>query len=204
MVVLGKSIHPSSATAVPESPVAKFLFDDTRMAWFWLIVRLYVGYEWVTAGWEKVTGGWVSGSTVGTGIKGFLMGALAKSSGAHAAVQPWYAWFIQHVALPAAPFFSYLVAFGELLVGVGLIVGCLTGIAAFFGLLMNVNYLFAGTVSTNPQLAVLGLLLVLAWRIAGFYGLDSVVLPYLGTSWTGSLADKKDTGKKVKEPASIS
>jgi thiosulfate dehydrogenase (quinone) large subunit len=39
---------------VDESPVYKFLFSDPRVAWFWLIVRIYVGWEWLTAGWEKV------------------------------------------------------------------------------------------------------------------------------------------------------
>lgn len=51
--------------------------------------------------------------------------------------------------------------------GVGLIVGALTGIAAFFGLVMNFNYLFADAVSTNPVLGVLALFVILAWRIAG-------------------------------------
>ena len=190
MVVFGKDIHPSAAVAVPQSPISKFLFNDTRMAWFWLIVRLYLGYEWLSAGWEKMTGGGWIGSGAGTGLKGFLAGSMKSASGAHAAVQPWYAWFITHVALPGAPVFSYLVTFGEVLVGLGLIVGCLTGIAAFFGIVMNFNYLFAGTVSVNPQMAVLGVLVVVAWRIAGYYGLDNIVLPYLGTWWTGSLAGK--------------
>ena len=38
---------------VDESPVYKLLFSDPRVAWFWLIVRIYVGWEWLTAGWEK-------------------------------------------------------------------------------------------------------------------------------------------------------
>lgn len=69
----------------------------------------------------------------------------------------------------------------------GLILGALTGIAAFFGVLMNFNYLLAGTVSTNPILGFLGILLVLAWRIAGYWGLDRWLLPLLGTPWTGPM-----------------
>lgn len=49
-------LQQKSSTQIPEPPIAKFLFADTRMAWFWLIVRLYVGYEWFTAGLEKLTG----------------------------------------------------------------------------------------------------------------------------------------------------
>ena len=72
---------------------------------------------------------------------------------------------------------------GEVLVGVALVIGALTGIAAFFGLFMNLNYLLAGTVSTNPVLFVLAIGIILAWRVAGFYGADAYLLPLLGTPW---------------------
>jgi thiosulfate dehydrogenase [quinone] large subunit len=64
-----------------------------------------------------------------------------------------------------------------------LIVGTFTEIAAFFGAFMNMNYLLAGTVSTNPILLVIALLLVLAWKTAGWWGLDRWLLPTLGTPW---------------------
>jgi thiosulfate dehydrogenase [quinone] large subunit len=76
-------------------------------------------------------------------------------------------------------------------VGLGLIFGVLTGIAAFFGVFMNLNYILAGAVSTNPVLGFLGLFLILAWRVAGYYGADRYLLPLLGTPWTGSLAGKQ-------------
>jgi thiosulfate dehydrogenase [quinone] large subunit len=171
--------------------LAKFLFADTRFAWFWLIVRLYIGYEWLIAGWGKFTGdGWV-GANAGTAVKGFLMGALQKTAGAHPDVSGWYAAFIQNVALPHAALFSYLVTYGEILVGVALILGLFTGIAAFFGTFMNLNYLFAGTVSVNPLMLCLQLFLILAWRIAGWYGLDRYVLPALGTPWQAGRLFKK-------------
>ncbi len=78
--------------------------------------------------------------------------------------------------------------FGEILVGLGLIFGILTGIAAFFGIFMNLSYLLAGVVSINPIIGGLALFLILAWRVAGYYGGDRWVLPLLGTPWTGSLA----------------
>lgn len=162
---------------------ARLLFAYSGLAWIWLIVRLYVGWQWLSAGWEKVNNpAWV-GPTAGAAIKGFLNGALAKSSGAHPDVQGWYASFIQNFAVPHASGFSHLIAYGELLVGVALILGLFTGIAAFFGTFMNLNYLLAGTVSTNPVLLILQLFLILAWRVAGWWGLDRYVLPALGTPW---------------------
>ncbi len=167
-----------------DPPVARALFGDVRWAWVWLILRLYVGYEWVLAGWGKVTNAaWVGGQA-GTAISGFVQGALTQTTGAHPNVQGWYATFLQDVVLAHPAFWSYLVSFGELLVGVALILGLFTGIAAFFGSFMNANYLLAGAVSINPILFAIATWLVLAWKIAGWWGLDRWILPALGTPWS--------------------
>jgi thiosulfate dehydrogenase (quinone) large subunit len=178
----------NAPTQIPEPPVARLLFADTRTAWFWLLVRLYVGWEWLQAGIAKVGSPAWTGSHAGAAIRGFVNGALRKTAVEHPDVTGWYATFLQDVVLPHASFWAHLVAWGEVLVGVALILGVLTGIAAFFGGLMNVNYLLAGTVSSNPVLFVLATWLVLAWRVAGWYGADRWLLPLLGTPWTpGSL-----------------
>jgi thiosulfate dehydrogenase [quinone] large subunit len=171
---------------IEESPVSRFLFSNTKVSWFWLVVRLYVGYEWAIAGWDKVaSSAWV-GSGAGAALTGFLNGALAKTAGAHPDVQGWYASFLQHVVLAHPAVWSNVVAWGELAVGAALIVGAFTGIAAFFGLFMNLNYLLAGTISVNPILFTLSIGLVLAWKVAGYIGLDRYLLPGLGTPWRGA------------------
>jgi len=141
----------------------------------WTILRVYLGYSWLTSGLHKVFGEganvWV-GSKAGVAVTGFLNGALAKTGGEHPAVQPWYAWFINHIALPNAKLFSYMVAFGELLVGIALILGLFTTLALIAGLLMNFNYLFAGTVSTNPMFILQELILLWAGSAAFYWGLD--------------------------------
>jgi|SRR6185312_987271 len=207
-----KDIHPAVATQIPEPPLAKFLFADTRLAWLWLVVRLYVGYEWITASCEKLTGHsiaigsfgepvkggpWVFGAHDGVAMAGFVKGALAQATGAHPAVQGWYAWFLQNYVAPNTVVFAYLVTFGEMLVGLGLIFGALTGIAAFFGMFMNLNFMLAGAVSINPVLGMFSILLVLAWRIGGFYGVDRYLLPLLGTPWTGSLLGEDEVVERV-------
>ena len=168
---------------IEEAPLSKFLFANTKMAWFWLIVRLYVGWQWLHAGYEKVINpAWV-GSGAGTAIGGFVKGALTKTSGAHPDVSGWYASFLQNMVAPHLSTWSYMITYGELLVGIGLIIGAFTGIAAFFGLLMNLNYLLAGTVSTNPILFTLSIGIILAWRIVGYIGADRWLLRWLGTPW---------------------
>jgi thiosulfate dehydrogenase [quinone] large subunit len=190
------SAHITSPVQLRESRTAHFLFADPRASYLWLVVRIWVGLQWIEAGYGKVTNpAWV-GEKAGAGLTGFVMGALEKASGEHPAVQGWYADFLQNVVLPNASVFSYMVAFGEVAVGLGLILGMLTGIAAFFGVLMNTNFLLAGTVSTNPILALPGILLVLAWRNAGWFGLDRWVLPMVGTPWQhGSIFDEIDAKK---------
>lgn len=173
---------------IPENPLSKFLFSNTRSALIWLIIRLYVGYAWLNAGWHKVTDSNWTGENAGGAVQGFVQGALAKAADGKD-VTGWYATFLENIVLPNASVFGYMVAYGEVLVGLGLILGLLTGIAAFFGSLMNVSFLFAGTLSTNPLLFILATWLVLAWKVAGWYGLDRWVLPYLGTPW------KKGTAK---------
>jgi thiosulfate dehydrogenase (quinone) large subunit len=165
---------------IPDPPVAQYLFADTRTAWFWLLVRLYAGYEWLTAGIAKLGSPVWTGPHAGGALGGFVSGALKKTGGAHPDVAGWYASFLQNYVLPHAAAWSWLVALGEIAVGLALIFGLLTGIAAFFGGLMNANYLLAGTVSTNPMLFILATWLVLAWRVAGYWGLDRWVLPALG------------------------
>jgi thiosulfate dehydrogenase [quinone] large subunit len=180
---------------IEDSPIARSLFGDVRWAWIWLILRVYVGYEWLSAGWDKLhSAAWV-GSSAGTALIGFVNGALTKASGAHADVQSWYAAFLQNIVLPHAALWSVLVAWGETLVGIALILGLFTGIAAFFGSFMNVNYLLAGSVSTNPILFAIATWLVLAWKTAGWWGLDRWVLPALGTPWSPGRIFKHESQK---------
>lgn len=172
---------------VEQSSFAHFFTNSTKSAPFWLIVRLYVGYEFFMAGWEKVVSPMWFGSSAGAALQGFVNGAVAKTvcapgvaaSACHPDVQTWYAAFLQSTVLPHLVIWSNFVALGELAVGLGLVVGLFTGVAAFFGFFMSMNYLFAGTVSINPILVVLAFPLVLAWRVAGYWGLDYYAQPYL-------------------------
>jgi len=170
-------------TQIPEPALTRLLFADTRLAWLWLIVRLYVAWFWIEVGWKKVLDPMWTGDKAGLVIKGFITGALNKTQGAYPDVAGWYAFILKEFILPNATFFSYIVAYGELLVGIGLALGAFTGIAAFFGSLMNMSYLFAGTVSVNPIMALLQIFLILAWRVAGWFGLDRYLLPLVGTPW---------------------
>ena len=169
--------------SVEDSPITRALFNNVHWAWIWLILRVWVGWHWLLSGWGKLHNPAWTGSNAGTALSGFVSNALTKTSGAHPDVQSWYAWFLQHIVLPNVTPWSYLVAFGEFLVGIALILGIFTGIAAIFGSFMNFNYLLAGAVSINPILFVPAIFLILAWKTAGWWGLDRWLLPALGTPW---------------------
>lgn len=155
--------------------------DTTPMIFVWTLLRIYVGWQWLSSGIEKVFGPssalWV-GPKAGTAVTGFLQGALQKTSGAHPDVQWWYAEFLRIVAIPNAKIFSYVVAWGELLVGISLILGLLTTVALFAGILMNMNYLFSGTVSINPLLLLLEAILLWAGPAAYHWGVDRFWTPW--------------------------
>lgn len=179
-----KVTNPAGQVLIQDPPIARFFFQNAKMSWLWLVVRLYVGYDFITAGWHKLnTPAWVDGS--GTGIMGFWKGALGTTpAGAPVITFDWYRGFLQFmVDTNSAGWFSYVIVGGELAVGVGLIVGAFVGLAATGGLLMNMAFLLAGTTSTNPVLVILGILLILAWKNAGYLGLDFFLLPLFGTPW---------------------
>jgi thiosulfate dehydrogenase (quinone) large subunit len=145
----------------------------------WTLLRIWLGYEWLKAGIEKVGDPKWVGSDAGASISGFFQNALAKATGEHPAVQSWYASFIENFALPNAKAFSYVVTFGEILVGVSLILGALTVVGLVAGAFMNLNYLFAGTVSTNPILYTAAIILLVMGYASSIYGVDRFILPYV-------------------------
>jgi thiosulfate dehydrogenase [quinone] large subunit len=175
-----------TTTEVPQPVVSRFLFHDTRSAPLWLVVRFYLGFSWLEAGIHKLTGtGWVDG---GAALKGYWTKAVAldpkTGTGPINADYGWYRDFLQFLLNnDAHVWFAKVIVFGEILVGIGIIVGGLVGIAAFFGALMNMSFMLAGSASTNPVLFTIAILLMLGWQVAGHYGADRFILPMIGAPW---------------------
>jgi thiosulfate dehydrogenase [quinone] large subunit len=144
-----------------------FLRNNRLAAVLLTILRVYIGYKWLTAGYSKIKGG------------AFEAGGFIQMASENTAVPAWWASFLETVALPNQEVFSFLVMWGELLVGAALIMGIFTNFAALMGITMNVSFLFSGAGIIDAQMAILTVFIAIAGKNAGRYGLDRWVIPFL-------------------------
>ncbi len=183
----GEAIHaPSFITKLFSHPLAGLI---------WLPIRVWIGWQWIMASIHKFQSpAWMQ---TGAALKGFWMGAIAIPSTGSAPIHyAWYRAFLQFLLnAQAYTWFAKLVPVGEFLVGITLILGIFTGFAALMGGFMNFNFMMAGSASVNPMFFALSILLVLAWKIAGYFGADYYLVP-----WLGSLLNRQKKEKTVKSP----
>lgn len=202
--------EPAAARWLFASPRAAWLWLPLRLwlgwEWFQASWGKVLGGNLTLAFWEwgspeyGLTGdaniGWVRrGATtgpeggevvleVGDAVRGFAAAAVESAQGPHPDVAyGWYVAFLEWIRDSAYPVLGPAVAVGELGIGTLLILGAFTGIMAFLGSIMNFSFVFAGTAGVNPAMIMVSGLLILAWRNAGWVGLDRWLLPALGTPW---------------------
>jgi thiosulfate dehydrogenase [quinone] large subunit len=198
--------RPGAESVEVDGPAfSRFLFSNSRAGLFWLPIRLFVGFSFLEAGLHKllpegkaIGAGWLDG---GASLLGYWQGAVAiPETGRPAITFEWYRDFLNLlIANDAQTWFGYLIVFGEIAVGLGLVFGVLSGIAAFFGITMNMSFLLAGSSSSNPVLLMMGLGVMLAWRVCGYYGIDRYLLPALGVPW--HIKINAGEAEKVAHPA---
>jgi len=176
--------HDEWTPGQTEEPLfAKLLFGNVFWALLWLPLRFFAGRMWLSAGLSKLANpAWTES---GQALHGFWKSAVAvNASGQGKIAYDWYRNFLRYMDDQHwYVWFAKLIVFGEILVGLALLVGGLVGLAAFCGAFLNFNYGLAGAASGNPILMALGVLLILAWRTAGYWGIDRWLLPALGAPW---------------------
>jgi thiosulfate dehydrogenase (quinone) large subunit len=151
----------------------KFLRENKISAAILTVIRLYLGYSWFTAGFHKITDGFDASGYLGNAVANPVKGPDGSM------VYGWYVEFLNNFAVPNIDLFNFLVPWGETLIGLGLLLGCFTTAAMFFGLVMNFSFFLAGTVSHNPTDIFLGFIILTAGYNAGRYGLDRWVIPFI-------------------------
>jgi thiosulfate dehydrogenase [quinone] large subunit len=163
-----------------------FLFNDRRASVLWLVVRVWLGWQWFEAGLGKVQNpAWMQ---TGEALKGFWSRAVQiPAEGRPLIAYDWYRNFIQSMLDSGSyVWFAKLVAVGELLVGIALIFGFLTFATALIAGFLNWNFIMAGSASTNGAWLVLAVLLIAAWKISGYLGADYFLLHRLAALWKPS------------------
>ena len=160
------------------------MFSDKRFSILWLAVRVWLGWQWIDASLHKLTNpGWMK---TGEALKGFWASAVqVPATGRPAIAFDWYRSFLQAMLnAQAYTWFAKIIAVSEFAIGILLIAGVFVGVTAFFGGFMNWNFIMAGSASVNGVFFALAVLLVLAWKIAGYLGVDYVLLPRIADLWT--------------------
>jgi thiosulfate dehydrogenase (quinone) large subunit len=153
--------------------LVNWLRENKYAAGLLAIIRIYIGYSWLTAGWHKLTGEFDASGYLANAVANPVKGPDGN------AVYGWYVSFLESIAIPNVDLFNTLVPLGEFLVGLGLILGCLTTAAMFFGIVMNFAFFLAGTVSHIPTDLFLGAIILFAGLNAGKFGLDRWVVPFI-------------------------
>jgi thiosulfate dehydrogenase [quinone] large subunit len=175
-----------SADGTPEASrgnlrLADWFYRSRTASVLWLVARIWLGYGWLNAGYQKVRGSEkaVFWNGAGAGVKGFATAGVTGSAAGKGtgASYGWWAAFLHSFVIPNASWIAKLIAVSELAIGALLILGLFTGLAAVAGLTLNVIYMFTGSAGVNPAYAIIAVFLILAWRNAGYLGLDRFILP---------------------------
>ena len=106
------------------------------------LLRVVVGAWFVKAVWTKLTYGLIAGVIPYPMVSPRFLAFHPKRVAEFAAGNPvvWYKDFLENTVLPHASVFATLQTFGEVAVGLGLLFGVLTRLAAAIGLLLAINY----------------------------------------------------------------
>jgi len=168
--------------------VFRAIFSNVWLAPILMLLRLYIGYQFLMAGAHKVWGGerWIAVSGPdGLALRGYWERQIAIPEQGRPPISfDWYRDFLTFMMDHEwYRWFSWVISIGEVAVGVLLIVGAFVGIAALFGAFMNFNFLMAGSASINPLMFVVAMVVIFGWKTAGWIGLDRWLLPALGTPW---------------------
>jgi thiosulfate dehydrogenase [quinone] large subunit len=157
------------------------------------VLRLVVGAWFIKAVWTKLTLAYVGGVLPYPTVSPRFLAFHPKRVAEFAADNPvdWYKAFLQNTVLPHASLFATLQTYGEVVVGLGLILGLFTRLTAVIGLVLSLNYGLATQWMTFGQqgfhlLLITSMVIFLVAGAGRAWGLDAVVLPRLrALRWLG-------------------
>jgi len=155
-----------------------------------VLLRVVVGAWFVKAVWTKLTLAFLWGVVPYPAVSPRFLAFQPKRVAEFAAGNPvgWYKSFLEETVLPNSSLFATLQTFGEAAVGLGLILGLLTGLTAIVGLYLSLNYGLASQWMSFGQqgfhmLLVTSMIIFYFARAGRTWGLDGVILSRSGRRW---------------------
>src|SRR5262249_19576464 len=153
-------------------------------------LRIVVGVWFVKAVWTKLALAHLSDTIPYPVVSPRFAAFHPKRVAEFAAGNPveWYKDFLEGTVLPNSRAFATLQTFGEAAVGLGLILGLLTGLTALVGLFLCLNYGLASQWMSFGQqgfhvLLVTSMLVFLGARAGRTWGIDGAILKRGGRGW---------------------
>ncbi len=173
------NIVTTKGEILQDPPIVQTLLNDPRAGLVWFFLRIWLGWQWVHTAWLKLQDpAWTS---TGEAMRSFWQQMVAAPD-----TPGWYQAIMQALLNAEAwTWFGKVVLYTEFIVGIALILGLFTGVAAFLGAFISWNFIMSGSISANPIMFVIALGLIMAWKVAGYVGFDFILLPWLGTPWHG-------------------
>lgn len=154
--------------------IGDFLRTNQIVSYMLTVIRIWLGYSWTMSGWNKLTTDFSAQSFIKQAIDQPVTTPTGEAF-------PWFTLFLKATTSNGnhTEFFSFVVPWGEFLVGLGLIFGVLSLWAAFFGLLMNFTYLFSGAISNNPLFIIAEFLMLSGGLNTTKIGLEAWIKNYI-------------------------
>ena len=161
--------NPSQRT---NPPVWDWLKESKVAAVVWLAMRVWLGIMWIQAGWAKLWGA-ENGAFLhhnGAGVAGFA---------AHGApAYTWWGSFLHSFVVPNSGWIGILVAVAELAIGIALVLGIFTRLAALGSLALLFTYVMSGTASVCAFYALFAIVVLVMWKTSSWIGVDGLVANY--------------------------
>lgn len=136
----------------------------------WTAMRVWLGVMWIQAGSAKLWGAESAGFLHGGGVAGFAAHGTPAYS--------WWGTFLHGFVVPNAGWIGVLVAVSEFAIGIALVAGLFTRVAALGSLALLFTYVMSGTASVCAFYALIAIVLLTMWRTSGWIGLDGVIAGY--------------------------
>ncbi len=155
-----------------EPSVLQWLARSKLMAVGWTAMRVWLGIMWIQAGVAKLWGAENPAflHNNGAGVAGFAAHGVPAYS--------WWGSFLHGFVVPNSGWIGIVVAFAEFFIGVGLVVGLFTRIAAIGSLALLFSYVMSGTASVNAFYALFAIVILATWRASSWLGVDGLISGY--------------------------